>query len=82
MTYAGPIQAHTRRSHTTLPAPIPMRLCIETRAHVLWAELPRLAAVQAGPGARMAKTPAVPIGLAATDPAPGSTPVGGVAVYT
>lgn len=35
-----------------------------------------------GPAARRAEMPAVPIGLAATDPAPGSTPVGGVAVYT
>jgi hypothetical protein len=39
-------------------------------------------AAQAGPAARMAEMLAVPIGLAATDPAPGSTPVGGVAVYT
>ena len=31
MTYAGPIQAHTRRSHTAPPAPIPMRLCIWPR---------------------------------------------------
>ena len=31
MTYAGPILVHPRRSHTTPPAPIPMRLCIETR---------------------------------------------------
>jgi hypothetical protein len=39
-------------------------------------------AAQASPAARMVEMLAVPIGLAATDPAPGLTPVGGVAVYT
>ena len=93
MTYAGPILAlpgdHIRpRRHLSLcvyvysRTPNPSRpyaleypYAAAPRAQALWAELPRPR--QATPGARMAEMPTTPIGIAATDPAPGSTPVGG-----